>query len=108
MYTRYRDELGTPIYEGDTVLLTDRDGKQYLGKVIFDGDFGGGCIRLAAYESQYSGTGWASMAGCVFSPIRTFKQFKRHFRRGLRHVRVSCRGYTTLISNVHMVYAHGQ
>lgn len=106
MFTRHYDDIGTPIYDGDTVLINERKlGKQYLGVVTFNGDFGGWCIRITAAENQFSPTGWVSLAGSAVVSWRTFKQYRRPLVRHLRQIRVSCRGGNTLISPTHLPYA---
>ncbi|MEG0900816.1 MAG: hypothetical protein RSG96_01750, partial [Clostridia bacterium] len=81
--TGYRDELGSPIYDGDTVLIFDKAEGAYLGVVMFQPGLGGWAIKLTACETRFSGTGWMSMAGFAVTQWRTFKQFKRRFGKAL-------------------------
>ena len=106
--TGYRDELRTPIYAGDIVLLTDHDDTRYLGKVVYDEPFGGWCFQLIARECWGVPTGWISMAGFAITQLRSFRQFRRSPWHRLRKVRVSCRGYSAMISTTHLQYAHAR
>lgn len=103
--TGYHDELGSPIYDGDTVMIFDRTEGAYLGVVMFKPDLGGWVIQLTACETRFSGTGWMSMAGFAVTQWRTFKQFKKRFGKGLRNVRLSMRANNALASLTHLAYS---
>lgn len=104
--TKYRDELNTPIYEHDVVMVADNiENLLYLGVVEFNAEFGGWCIRLTAIESEHSGTGWVSLGGFAFTQWRTLKQFKRRCSRRLRKVRLSMRSSNALCGLSHLQYA---
>ena len=103
--TGFHDELGSPIYEGDTVLIFDRVEGAYLGVVTFQPELGGWVVKLTACETRFSGTGWMSMAGFAVTQWRTLKQFKRRFSKKLKNVRLSVRASNALVSMTHLGYA---
>ncbi|MDD3410300.1 MAG: hypothetical protein PHY12_05785 [Eubacteriales bacterium] len=103
--TGFHDELGTPIYEGDTVMIFDKTEGAYLGVVTFQPDLGGWVVKLTACETRFSGTGWMSMEGFAVTQWRTLRQYKRRFGRTLQNVRLSVRASNALVSLTHLAHA---